>query len=267
MQIINNQQQNESPPKIKDQKCTSSTPNIAENNQLRENIKKQQNNHHQRRTAAERRASHRRRSTAQANELVQLAQLRKGGEMNVFVGIEKRRGSQDSSNIEEIAEEQIIEENPEKSMIIDSNQQMDKSLKTSKNILTTTNSDEFPPEPTITAPGGEEVEEVVNNENICINLLEEQEATLMLFEPSPTSSSSTKTAIATNKNIPDLPSPLPFKQKYYHQRSVSDHLLNYSSPKNYFSSPSSNIQKQKQENGKKPFEDNNPQKYIFSQVL
>ena len=53
-------------------------------------------------------------------------------------------------------------------------------------LLTKTESEEFPPEPTITAPGGEGEEQVfINNEhnNICINLSEEEQvATLMLFE-------------------------------------------------------------------------------------
>uniref|UniRef100_A0A915NC29 Uncharacterized protein n=1 Tax=Meloidogyne javanica TaxID=6303 RepID=A0A915NC29_MELJA len=168
MQIINNQPQHDSPKN--DQNSSSTTPN----NQLNNKKQQQNNQSQQRRTAAERRASHRRRSTAQANELVQLAQLRKG--------IEKSRTSQDSPNIEKIAEEHSTkEENSEKTMIIP-NQQMDNSAKTTKNILTTADSDEFPPEPTITAPGSEE-EEFVNNENICINLLEEEQvATLMLFE-------------------------------------------------------------------------------------
>uniref|UniRef100_A0A914MEF5 Uncharacterized protein n=1 Tax=Meloidogyne incognita TaxID=6306 RepID=A0A914MEF5_MELIC len=256
MQIINNQPQHDSPKN--DQNSSSSTPN----NQLN-NKKHQQNNHsQQRRTAAERRASHRRRSTAQANELVQLAQLRKG--------IEKSRTSQDSPNIEKIAEEYSNkEEISEKTMLIP-NQQMDNSTKTTKNILTTADSDEFPPEPTITAPGSEE-EEFVNNENICINLLEEEQvATLMLFEPSPTSSTTSPPIRTTpkatiNKNIPEIPpTSHPFKQKYYHQRSISDHLLNYSSSKN--------IQKQqlKQENNKPFGEDNNPSpppKYIYSSQL
>ncbi|CAK5074344.1 unnamed protein product [Meloidogyne enterolobii] len=252
MQIINNQPQHDSPKN--DQNSSSSPPNNSKKHQ-------QNNQSQQRRTAAERRASHRRRSTAQANELVQLAQLRKG--------IEKSRTSQDSPNIEKIAEEHSTkEENSEKTMIIP-NQQMDNSTKTTKNILTTTDSDEFPPEPTITAPGSEE-EEFVNNENICINLLEEEQvATLMLFEPSPTSSTTSPPIritpkTTTNKNIPDIPpSTHPFKQKYYHQRSISDHLLNYSSSKN--------IQKQQLKNQEKPFgEDNNPlppPKYIYSSQL
>jgi len=79
MQIINNQPQHDSPKN--DQNSSSTTPN----NQLN-NKKHQQNNHsQQRRTAAERRASHRRRSTAQANELVQLAQLRKGVNLCLYL--------------------------------------------------------------------------------------------------------------------------------------------------------------------------------------
>nr|CAD2209639.1 unnamed protein product [Meloidogyne enterolobii] len=112
MQIINNQPQHDSPKN--DQNSSSSPPNNSKKHQ-------QNNQSQQRRTAAERRASHRRRSTAQANELVQLAQLRKG--------IEKSRSSQDSPNIEKIAEEHSTkEENSEKTMIIP-NQQMDNVCK------------------------------------------------------------------------------------------------------------------------------------------
>ncbi|KAF7639198.1 DH domain-containing protein [Meloidogyne graminicola] len=66
----------------------------------------------------------------------------------------------------------------------------------------------------------------------------------MLYEPSP----STKIV-----GIPSIK-----QQKYFHQRSISDHLLNYSYCKNYFlnSSPTSNIQKQ-QKTEKQFFKENN----------
>jgi len=79
MQIINNQPQHDSP---KNDQNSSSTP---PNNQLNNKKHQQNNQSQQRRTAAERRASHRRRSTAQANELVQLAQLRKGVNLCVYI--------------------------------------------------------------------------------------------------------------------------------------------------------------------------------------